>query len=68
MTGFNLAYLVPAALVRLGRKDAPDRGSELTLTPPSLNGPLELPLRVEAALVRQGLNLPTGLSLLAVVR
>jgi SAM-dependent methyltransferase len=68
MTGFNLAYLLPAALVRLGRKDVPDRGSELTLTPPSLNGPLELPLRVEAALVRRGLDLPTGLSLLAVVR
>jgi SAM-dependent methyltransferase len=66
MTGFNLAYLAPAALVRVARRRADT--SELTLTPPSLNQALELPLRLEAAIVRRGLNLPTGLSLLAVVR
>ena len=71
MTGFNIVYLAPAALVRLARRATPEPAadtSELTLTPPSLNGLLELPLRFEAALLRAGLDLPTGLSLLAVVR
>ncbi len=69
MTGFNLVYLAPAALVRLARAAPPGRrSSELTLTPPSLNQLLEMPLRLEATIVRRGLNLPTGLSLLALVR
>jgi SAM-dependent methyltransferase len=70
MTGFNLVYLPPAALVRLARRgtDEPAGTSELTLTPPSLNGLLELPLRLEATILSRGLDLPTGLSLLAVVR
>jgi SAM-dependent methyltransferase len=71
-TGFNVVYLVPAALVRLARRngDAQDEGgsSELALTPAGLDSALELPLRLEAALVRRGANLPTGLSLLAVMR
>jgi SAM-dependent methyltransferase len=67
MSGFNLVYLAPAALVRIARRTAADT-SELTLTPPSLNGLLELPLRLEAAMLRRGRDLPTGLSLLAVVR
>jgi SAM-dependent methyltransferase len=69
MTGFNLAYLAPAALIRLARRgtEEPADTSELTLTPPSLNQLLEMPLRLEATLVRRGLNLPTGLSLLAVM-
>jgi hypothetical protein len=33
-----------------------------------LDAALELPLRLEAGLVRRGANLPTGLSLLAVMR
>jgi SAM-dependent methyltransferase len=68
-TGFNVVYLAPAALVRLARRDrqAEDGASELELTPPALDTALELPLRLEAALVRRGLNLPTGLSLLAVL-
>ncbi len=76
LTGFNVAYLAPAALVRLNRRgrgsDANDGGepdsSELALTPPALDRALELPLRLEAALVGRGVNLPTGLSLLAVMR
>ena len=69
MTGFNVVYLAPAALVRIvARRDREDGGSELELTPRGLDPLLELPLRLEAALVRRGASLPTGLSLLAVLR
>jgi SAM-dependent methyltransferase len=71
MTGFNVVYLAPAALVRIGRRkgDEEDLGdSELELTPPRLDALLELPLRAEAALVRRGVDLPPGLSLMAVLR
>jgi SAM-dependent methyltransferase len=69
MTGFNVTYLAPAALVRIARRGSPeqDGASELALTPPWLNPVLELPLRLEAALVRRGVDLPPGLSLLAVL-
>jgi SAM-dependent methyltransferase len=71
-TGFNVVYLVPAALVRLARRNGDSQdgagSSELALTPAGLDSALELPLRLEAALVRRGANLPTGLSLLAVMR
>src|SRR3954468_11187860 len=68
MTGFNVVYLAPAALVRIARRDERGGGSELELTPPALDFLLELPLRLEAALVRRGVDLPTGLSLLGVLR
>jgi SAM-dependent methyltransferase len=69
VTGFNVVYLVPAALVRAARKGAAgEGGSELELTPPSLNPALELPLKAEAALIARNVNLPPGLSLLAVIR
>jgi SAM-dependent methyltransferase len=69
LTGFNVAYLVPAALVRLARRrETVQSGSELHLTPPRLDAALQTPLRAEAALVRRGYNLPPGLSLLAVLR
>jgi SAM-dependent methyltransferase len=69
MTAFNTVYLLPAAAVRMARRGR-DGGSssELTLTPPALNGLLELPLRAEAALIARGVSLPAGLSLLAVLR
>jgi SAM-dependent methyltransferase len=71
LTGFNVIYLAPAALVRLARREERARsngGSELELTPRALDPALELPFRLEAALVRRGVNLPTGLSLLGVLR
>ncbi len=69
VTGFNVAYLLPAALVRIARRGKDDSArSELQLTPPSLDSALEWPLRAEAALIRRGYDLPPGLSLLAVVR
>jgi SAM-dependent methyltransferase len=71
-TYFNSAYLLPAALVRLATRsrseDDGDHSSELSLTPPSLDALLELPLRFEAALIGRGGSLPAGLSLLAVLR
>jgi len=71
LTYFNSVLLAPAALVRLAgrlrrRPRAPEH-SDLHLTPASLNGALELPLRFEAALLRSGGRLPAGLSLLAVM-
>jgi SAM-dependent methyltransferase len=69
MTSFNAAYLLPAALVRLATRASGDRrGSDLALTPPALDAVLELPLRAEAALIRRGVPLPAGLSLLALLR
>ena len=69
MTSFNAAYLLPAALVRLARRRASGGdSSELALTPGALDPLLELPLRAEAALIRRGVGLPAGLSLLALLR
>jgi SAM-dependent methyltransferase len=67
-TYFNAALLAPAALVRVARRHAPGGSSELTLTPPALDRVLELPSRAEAALLRHGVRVPFGLSLLAVLR
>jgi SAM-dependent methyltransferase len=65
---FNALLLGPAALVRLTRRrpHADSARSELDLTPGWLNGVLEWPLRLEAAVLRGGARLPFGLSLLAV--
>jgi SAM-dependent methyltransferase len=65
---FNAALLAPAAAVRLARRRAPSGRSELTLTPPALDRVLEWPSRAEAALLRSGVRVPFGLSLLAVLR
>jgi 2-polyprenyl-3-methyl-5-hydroxy-6-metoxy-1,4-benzoquinol methylase len=69
ITHFNAFFLAPAALVRLVMRTQGERQrrSELALTPRSLDRVLELPLRVEAALLRRGVQLPAGLSLLAVL-
>jgi SAM-dependent methyltransferase len=68
-THFNSVLLAPAAAIRLAqrRRRAHPR-SDLDLTPAALDGILELPLRLEARLVRVGVRLPAGLSLLAVLR
>jgi SAM-dependent methyltransferase len=67
-TYFNAALLAPAAVVRLARRGAPKGRSELSLTPPALDRVLEWPSLAEAALLRRGVRVPFGLSLLAVVR
>jgi hypothetical protein len=70
MTYFNSLLLPPAAAVRLAARlrSRPRPESELALTPPALNSVLELPLRIEAALLKSGGRLPAGLSLLALLR
>jgi SAM-dependent methyltransferase len=68
-THFNSLLLAPAAVVRLAqRRRRTHEHSDLDLTPPVLNGILELPLRLEARLLAAGNRLPAGLSLLAVMR
>jgi SAM-dependent methyltransferase len=68
-THFNSLLLAPAAAVRLAqRRRRAHTHSDLALTPPVLNGVLELPLRLESRLVAAGARLPAGLSLLAVLR
>jgi SAM-dependent methyltransferase len=69
-TYFNGLLLGPAVAVRLAQRfTGLGRGrSNLELTPRRLNGVLEVPLRVEAALLARGARLPAGLSLLAVYR
>lgn len=68
-THFNSFLLPPLALVRLARKTRRSEGrrSELALTPAWLDGVLASPFRLEAFLIRHGLRLPAGLSLLAVM-
>ena len=69
-TYFNSVLLAPAAAVRLARRGVSPAGgsSDLQLTPPWLNGALERPMRLEAALIGRGVRLPAGLSLLAIFR
>jgi SAM-dependent methyltransferase len=71
ITYFNSLLFAPAAIVRLAgrmrRRPRPAGKSDLDLTPARLDGLLELPLRAEAALLRRGLRLPAGLSLLAIL-
>jgi SAM-dependent methyltransferase len=70
-THFNGALLPAAVVVRLWgrwRRRAAGGRSELALTPARLDGLLELPLRLEAAIVGRGARVPAGLSLMAVYR
>ena len=69
-THFNAILLPPAAALRLAQRvRAPrEERSDLERTPAALNRLLEMPLVLEAALLRTGARLPAGLSLLAVLR
>jgi SAM-dependent methyltransferase len=67
---FNSILLAPAAVVRMARyrgSDQPKRRSDFEITPRSISALLELPMWAEAALLRRGLRLPAGLSLLALL-
>jgi SAM-dependent methyltransferase len=71
-TYFNSLLLPPIAAVRLLRKR---RGGEvssdqvdLDRTPASLDGPLSLPMRAEARLIKAGVDLPAGVSVGIVCR
>ena len=71
LTSFNSLLLPAAAAVRISQRyrnrDSGDHVSELRVGPRWLNGALERPLRIEAALLRRGHVLYAGLSLLAVL-
>jgi SAM-dependent methyltransferase len=67
-TYFNTLLLPPIALARrLPRKSRGDQG-DLDRTPAFLDGPLSLPMRAEARLIRAGINLPAGVSVGIVCR
>jgi SAM-dependent methyltransferase len=76
MTYFNSLLLPPAAAVRLLQRlrhrgttsNGEAHTSDVEMTPEWLTPMLELPLRAEAAWMREGRTLPAGLSLLAVLR
>jgi SAM-dependent methyltransferase len=67
-TYFNTFLLPPIALAR----QLPDRGgeerAEVDKTPAALDGPLSLPMRAEARLIRAGARLPCGVSVGIVCR
>jgi SAM-dependent methyltransferase len=67
-TYFNGLLLAPAAAVRFASRWRSQTHSDLDVTPPILNGVLELPLRLESRILAAGSRLPAGLSLLAVLR
>jgi SAM-dependent methyltransferase len=71
-TYFNSVLFLPGAVVRVGervRKPEKRRGrTNVALTPRALDPILEWPMRFEAALIRLGVRLPVGMSLLMVFR
>ena len=67
-TYFNSVLLGPVALARTLRRAGDGARPELELTPAWLDPLLALPMRAEAALIRRGLSLPTGVSVGMVCR
>jgi SAM-dependent methyltransferase len=71
-TYFNSLLFLPGAAVRIGerlrRADRRRGRPNVALTPRALDGPLQWPMRIEAGLIRRGLRLPVGMSLLMVLR
>jgi SAM-dependent methyltransferase len=71
LTSFNSLLLPAAAAVRVSQRyrlrNDNDHVSELRVGPRWLNGVLERPLRLEAAMLRRGYTLHAGLSLLSVL-
>jgi SAM-dependent methyltransferase len=67
-TYFNTILLPAIAAARAVRRGRGSSSPELELTPGWVNGPLSLPLRLEAALIRRGRSLPTGVSVGLVAR
>jgi SAM-dependent methyltransferase len=67
-TYFNSALLPAIAIARMLRRRGGDERPELELTPRWLDPLLVLPMRAEAALIRRGASLPTGISVGMVCR
>jgi SAM-dependent methyltransferase len=66
-TYFNSLLLPPIALARRLPRSSEGQ-AELEQTPAVLDGPLSLPMRLEARLIRAGLSLPAGVSVGIVCR
>ena len=67
-TYFNTILLPPIALARKLGSNRKGDGGELDRTPPWLDTPLSLPMRLEARLIRAGIDLPAGVSVGIVCR
>ena len=67
-TYFNSLLLPPIALAKRLPKRSDGDKADLDRTPESLNGPLSLPMRLEARLIRRGVSLPAGVSVGIVCR
>jgi SAM-dependent methyltransferase len=66
-TYFNTLLLPPIALAKKLRRGGDD-SADLDRTPAALDGPLSLPMRLEAQLIRAGVSLPAGVSVGIVCR
>lgn len=67
-TYFNSILLPPIVAARLLPRRPGDDKADLDRTPAVLDGPLSLPMRIEARLIRSGLRLPAGISIGIVCR
>jgi SAM-dependent methyltransferase len=67
-TYFNTILLPPIALARRLSRLAGRKGAEVDATPPALDRPLSLPMRLEARLIAAGAALPAGVSVGIVCR
>lgn len=67
-TYFNSLLLAPIALARRLPRRGDGERAEVERTPPALDGPLSLPMRFEARLIRAGVRLPAGVSVGIVCR
>jgi SAM-dependent methyltransferase len=67
-TYFNSFLLPPIALARRLPSRSANARADLDRTPPFLDRPLSLPMRLEARLIRAGVSLPAGVSVGIVCR
>lgn len=67
-TYFNTILLPPIALARRLPQRSNGGKADLDRTPAALDGPLSLPMRLEARLIRAGVSLPAGVSVGIVCR
>lgn len=68
VTHFNLILLPIAVAVRTAhRRESAFPKSDLVRTPAALDGVLNMPMQFEARLIRAGVDLPAGLSILTVL-
>ena len=65
---FNTLLLPAIAATRKLRRGKSRHRTELEATPSGLDGPLSIPMRLEAKLIARGVRLPAGLSIGAVCR